>query len=204
MTKLWLEQSNKARKLDYIQTKNRITNGIAEYDCIFDEFEHPTLSVDGFFLSKQHRWFYNFDADCVSSVILRKAYEYASQCADKEIALPLFEEMYDIDRSGMFVECKLKPEWESVLDGRQKLVYKHKLEYIKNTDFDLIGTAQLDFNYAYGIGLHMILPCDLIDSEEYINSFIVDFLQKETHLFKNHGRYNKDWLVNFVEQQNPS
>lgn len=201
MTKLWLEQSNKARKLDYIQTKNRITNGIAEYDCIFDEFEHPTLSVDGFFLSKQHRWFYNFDADCVSSVILRKAYEYASQCADKEIALPLFEEMYDVDRSGMFVECKLKPEWESVLDGRQKLVYKHKLEYIKNTDFDLIGTAQLDFNYAYGIGLHMILPFDYIDSEECINEHIQKFLLTERNKSVVLGRYNKDWLVDFIEQQ---
>lgn len=204
MTKLWLEQSNKARKLDYIQTKNRIKNGIAEYDCIFDEFEHPTLSADGFVLSRKHRWFYNFDADCVSSAILRNAHAHATRCTDKEINLPSFDELYDIDRSGLFVKCELKPEWESVLDGYSKLIHKYKLEYVKNTDFELISAAQLDFNYCYGVGLHMILPCDYIESEESINSFIVEFLKTETHSFKSYGRYNKDWLVNHIEQQNPS
>lgn len=203
MTKLWLEQSSKFRKLDYIQTKNRITNGIAEYDTIFDDFYHPTLSVDGFFLSKKHRWFYNFDAECVSSVILRSAHRYADQCANKEINLPSFEEMYDT-RPSLFngIHIELKPEWEDVLDGFNQLVNRYKLEFIKQTDFDLVSATMVDFNYSYGVGLHLILPCNHLDSEDQINGYIQEFLTTEQSRTVVLGKYPKDWLVDYVEQQN--
>lgn len=205
MTKLWLNQSNKARKLDYIQAKNRITNGVAEYDNIFGEPYHPMLSIDGFFLSKQHRWFYNFDAECVSSIILRAALTYAITKADDEIPLPSPAELYyPVDPHSFFTTYKVKPQYEDVLVQRHQSIIKHKLDYIKANEFDSINSIQLDFNYVYGIGLHMILPFDHIVSEDLMNECIQDFLLTEQNRSVVLGQYNKDWLVNYVEQQNLS
>lgn len=205
MTKLWLNQSNKARKLDYIQAKNRITNGVAEYDNIIGEPYHPMLSIDGFFLSKQHRWFYNFDAECVSSIILRAALTHAITKAGDEFPLPSPAELYyPVDPHSFFTTYKIKPEYEGIVTQHQQAVNKHKLDYIKANEFDSINSIQLDFNYVYGIGLHMILPFDHIISEDLMNECIQDFLLTEQNRSVVLGQYNKDWLVNYVEQQNLS
>lgn len=200
--KVWLERTRKQKAADYISTKNIVGKKLAWYDVEFDNPNHLTQCIDGFMMSRKHRWYYNFDVETTGGLIIRQAFHHAYDTIDRDDFITKGENLYavDFDEQG-WVRHQMRPEFVQPYNDYHKAIQQCKLQFVKDNDFNTIHNMECDFNYSYGIGLHIVLPVYAIDSQDQMDGFIEEFLKEEYFHSTVVGKFDKSIIVDRFEQE---
>jgi hypothetical protein len=182
-------KSRKQLKLDYIGIKNKIRNATSIENSLFYSPDYLTGKnqwIDFYFLSKKIRTLWNAEIVTTKLAFKDLIYTAAMNEIEKILGQDWLEKYHfheEIKNPNGTVTWKPLPE--NKLD---KLGGMTCFEWIKQKEKELADSgkffvsesAEIEFNYQFGIGLHIVKHEENITGN-VINGFIEEFIAKGEH-----------------------
>lgn len=182
----WISGTRKERNRSYIKMKGRVDKEIKTKGRLFwtdhylnskdtdgQEYVNENCAwIDLYFMSKQHRIFYNVALTTVNMT----AYDEISQHEEiyKDDNKPTLFHTSTPSTVPGFKKWNLTPEAKGYFE-RTDARRKRFIEFVKEKcDVIIHDSITMDFNYRSGVGLHATLNVDNL-TEENINEWIQKF-----------------------------
>lgn len=173
---IWLNKTRSKRNLDFIRTKNAIAK-VPDNFITDSGYGHPVFNIvnsrwdDIYFLSKRNKHIYNTTVSTIIEEVCLEIYNTAFHTAFTKFETDIPDLLLDPTTN-----VHLKPLSDEQVSNMEKTI-KYRNELIKqelNTQTIKMSNRFM-YNYAYGIGLDLIIPTTELMTNEMVNDYIVEF-----------------------------